>query len=360
MTDVLDHTLVRTRGPEPEPCARCPGTPAPRSAASIWLGHSPTSRSSRRRRCASGGSCSSVASTSTTPADRFRPPVRRADLRPSARRHPAGRLPRDLHRRPGAVTQQLGIAGEKRELKRRYSYTSGWHTDVTPAVNPPAASILRADECPSTAATRRSPTSSPPTRDCPNRCGGSPTSCAPSTTTAPRRPAGHQEHGRLYGRIDENRLVAHHPVVRVIPETGERALFVNPVFTGADRRRQPRREPPPARAVLRPDHAAGVHGAVPVGPSSVAFWDNRATSHLGPQDLDDLDVARALHRVTLIGEVPVGPDGRESELVEGEPFVGISATCTRDELIVRYGRALLAAVRGDAARAGHVSGRRRG
>ncbi len=27
-----------------------------------------------------------------------------------------------------------------------------------------------------------------------------------------------------------------------------------------------------------------------------------------------------MDRVALIGEVPVGPDGRESELVEGEPF----------------------------------------
>jgi taurine dioxygenase len=53
----------------------------------------------------------------------------------------------------------------------------------------------------------------------------------------------------------------------------------------------------------------------------VAFWDNRATAHLGPQDLGQLDVDRVLHRVTLIGEVPVGPDGRASELVEGVPFV---------------------------------------
>ena len=44
------------------------------------------------------------------------------------------------------------------------------------------------------------------------------------------------------------------------------------------------------------------------------------TAHLGPQDIDHLDVPRTLHRVTLIGEVPVGPDGLESERVEGEPF----------------------------------------
>jgi taurine dioxygenase len=54
--------------------------------------------------------------------------------------------------------------------------------------------------------------------------------------------------------------------------------------------------------------------------NSVAFWDNRATAHLGPQDLDDEDVDRVLHRVTLIGEVPVGPDGRPSKLIEGIPF----------------------------------------
>jgi hypothetical protein len=31
-------------------------------------------------------------------------------------------------------------------------------------------------------------------------------------------------------------------------------------------------------------------------------------------------VQRTLHRVTVIGDVPVGPDGRESELVAGRPF----------------------------------------
>jgi alpha-ketoglutarate-dependent sulfate ester dioxygenase len=49
--------------------------------------------------------------------------------------------------------------------------------------------------------------------------------------------------------------------------------------------------------------------------------DNRATAHLGPQDLGHLGVERVLHRVTLIGEIPVGPDGRESEPVEGTRFV---------------------------------------
>jgi taurine dioxygenase len=107
----------------------------------------------------------------------------------------------------------------------------------------------------------------------------------------------------------------------VHPRTGERALFVNPVFVdhivGVS--------PIESRWILeylfaeltRPEYTVRFRWE----PGSVAFWDNRATSHLGPQDLGHLDVERVLHRVTLIGEVPVGPDGRESDLIEGVPFV---------------------------------------
>ena len=110
--------------------------------------------------------------------------------------------------------------------------------------------------------------------------------------------------------------------MRVIPETGERALFVNPVFTG----RIVDVNPDESRRLLelffaqitRPAHTVRFRW----DENSVAFWDNRTTAHLGPQDLDDVDVARVLHRVTLIGEVPIGPDGRESELIEGVPFRG--------------------------------------
>ena len=55
-------------------------------------------------------------------------------------------------------------------------------------------------------------------------------------------------------------------------------------------------------------------------PGSVTVWDNRATAHLAPTDLDHLDVERTLHRVTLIGDRPVGPDGFVSEIVAGREF----------------------------------------
>ena len=55
-------------------------------------------------------------------------------------------------------------------------------------------------------------------------------------------------------------------------------------------------------------------------PGSVAFWDNRAAVHLAPSDHGHLDGARSLYRVTLVGDVPVGPDGRRSVAIEGSPF----------------------------------------
>jgi hypothetical protein len=32
-----------------------------------------------------------------------------------------------------------------------------------------------------------------------------------------------------------------------------------------------------------------------------------------------------MHRVTVVGEVPVGPDGRQSQLVAGKPFAGVTS-----------------------------------
>ncbi len=65
-----------------------------------------------------------------------------------------------------------------------------------------------------------------------------------------------------------------------------------------------------------------VHGAIPLAPGSIAFWDNRATAHLAIPDAGHLDYDRVLYRVTLEGDVPRGVDGRESEPVSGEPFFG--------------------------------------
>jgi alpha-ketoglutarate-dependent taurine dioxygenase len=125
----------------------------------------------------------------------------------------------------------------------------------------------------------------------------------------------------LAQRINANLLVSNHPVVRVHPETGEEALFVNPGFTdhilGVSAVESRRILDLLFEQIARPDYTVRFHWQ----PGSVAFWDNRATAHLGPTDLGHLNVERVLHRVTLIGDWPVGPAGFTSEIVEGKPFL---------------------------------------
>jgi alpha-ketoglutarate-dependent sulfate ester dioxygenase len=221
---------------------------------------------------------------------------------------------------PERFAAQYGIEGEAaKRLRKRYSYTNDWHTDVTPAINPPAGSVLRADVVP--------------------EFGGDTTFtnlvAAYEGLSAPLRrfldgllaehrygagPA-RKGIGPVVNKVtDQKPLVARHPVVRVHPQTGEHALFVNPGFTS--KLVGLRHEESESLLeflfdhIIRPEYTARFRWE----PGSVAFWDNRVTAHLGPQDIDHLDVDRVLHRVTLIGEVPVGPDGLESELVAGEPF----------------------------------------
>ncbi|MFC1434718.1 TauD/TfdA dioxygenase family protein [Streptacidiphilus sp. N1-3] len=219
---------------------------------------------------------------------------------------------------PTRFEERYGKGFREEYRKRQYSYFDGWHTDVTAAVNPPAGSILRAERVPEvggdttwTNLVAAYQGLSAPVRAfvdtlrAEHRYGGS------------GRVAGDSEYAR---RINDNLLVAIHPVVRVHPETGERALFVNPGFTShiVDV------TPSESKQILdllyaeitRPEYTVRLRWEA----GHVAFWDNRATAHLAPRDLEHLDVERRLHRVTLIGDLPVGPDGRSSDLVAGRPF----------------------------------------
>lgn len=219
---------------------------------------------------------------------------------------------------PERFEQRYKDGLQQQQNRRKYSYFGGWHTDVTPAVNPPAGSILRAETVPEhggdttwTNTVAAYEGLSAPVRAFVDGLR------AEHRYGADQSPVGDSGYAR---RVNDNLLVAHHPVVRVHPETGERALFVSPGFTSHILDVTPRE----SRALLqllyeqltRPEYTVRFRWE----PGSVAFWDNRATAHLAPNDLDHLQVERRLHRVTLIGDVPVGPDGRESELISGRPF----------------------------------------
>lgn len=196
---------------------------------------------------------------------------------------------------------------------------TGWHTDVTAAVNPPAASILRGVTIPPyggdtqwTNLVVAYNALSAPLRQFVDGLRGVHRFTAPVGANATR------EFNDLVNRAS---LVSEHPLVRVHPETGERALYVSPSFLKSLKDFAPRESQQILELlwehVVRPEFTVRFKWEA----NSVAFWDNRSTAHLAPTDIFDTDFDRQLYRVTLVGDVPVGPDGQPSVALEGDPVL---------------------------------------
>jgi alpha-ketoglutarate-dependent taurine dioxygenase len=198
---------------------------------------------------------------------------------------------------------------------------NNWHTDVTFVPNPPLGSILRAVSVP------------PYGGD----TGFSNLVAAYEALSPALRtfldglhathdntfPAASREADR-YGAREKFEAVRYesvHPVVRVHPETGERGLFVNINFT----RRIVELSRLESNALLEFLYTHIGNPAFTTrfrwSDHSIAFWDNRAVAHLAPSDVAHLGFERVMHRITLAGDRPVGPDGYVSQAIVGDDFV---------------------------------------
>ena len=109
-----------------------------------------------------------------------------------------------------------------------------------------------------------------------------------------------------------------HPVVRVHPETGERSLLLGHFvkqFVGFNQKES---------AVLfnlLQDRVTKLENTVrwTWAEGDVVIWDNRATQHYAVADFDTQ--VREVRRITVQGDVPVGIDGRESQVLQGDAAV---------------------------------------
>ncbi|MCW2929182.1 MAG: tauD2 [Actinomycetia bacterium] len=106
-----------------------------------------------------------------------------------------------------------------------------------------------------------------------------------------------------------------HPVVRVHPETGERALllgqFVRRILgVGAGDSRH--------LFELFQQHVTRLENTVRWrwAPGDVAVWDNRSTQHYAIDDYGDLP--RKVHRVTIAGDQAASVDGQLSRAIAGD------------------------------------------
>ncbi|WP_199742750.1 TauD/TfdA dioxygenase family protein [Nocardia stercoris] len=111
-----------------------------------------------------------------------------------------------------------------------------------------------------------------------------------------------------------------HPVVRVDPRTGRRGLFVNRGFTshlvGLSRIESDGLLDLLYRHIEQPELTLRHRWRS----GDVLIWDNRATSHYAVDDYGH--TARRVRRVTIAGEIPVGPDGFASQVSE-DPLVTV-------------------------------------
>ena len=196
---------------------------------------------------------------------------------------------------------------------------NNWHTDVTFVHNPPLGSILKAVEIPTyggdTAWTNLVAAYDGLSQPIKELVDGLHAVHRNEILVELGTPQGLA----LRSAFTSSSYWTEHPVVRVHPETGEKALFVNPNFTShivGLRNKE-------SRALLDllyaqiadPRYTVRFHWA----PGSIAFWDNRATAHLAAFDAVPGET-RTLHRITVRGDVPVGPDGFRSEVLEGGAF----------------------------------------
>jgi taurine dioxygenase len=188
-----------------------------------------------------------------------------------------------------------------------------WHTDLTFVVNPALASILRAVNVP----------------DHGGDTMWTDLAAAYQALSAPIRElvdglrAVHVWHdfpGTRASTGGEVVSAAIHPVVRVHPDTGERAIFVSPMHTshivGVTAIESIELLDLLYDQIRRPEFTVRFRWAR----DSIAMWDNRVTAHLGPIDAEFAELERVMERVTIQGDIPYGPDGRFSESLAGDHF----------------------------------------
>ena len=191
-----------------------------------------------------------------------------------------------------------------------------WHTDITFQDSPALMSILHMVACPEQGGDTMWANLyaayeelSPPMQ----------TLCDSITALHDALPHNHPEQ------------MAVHPVVRVHPETGKKALYVNEHFT----RRIVEMNATESDMLLRyltqwvsnPRFTVRYRWT----PGTIAMWDNRCTQHFV---LNDFEGERVIQRVTVMGDQPVGPMEPPYE-----PWVRtgrLSATSRHDRQLFQY------------------------
>jgi taurine dioxygenase len=107
---------------------------------------------------------------------------------------------------------------------------------------------------------------------------------------------------REHGEGKEREYVAEHPVVRTHPETGRRALYVNPAHAARFVGMTEEESRPLLQYLFEHQCRAEFTCRFRWRPGSLAVWDNRCTMHNPINDYHGH--TRRMQRITLAGDVP--------------------------------------------------------
>jgi alpha-ketoglutarate-dependent sulfate ester dioxygenase len=217
-------------------------------------------------------------------------------------------------------------------INSEYGKANQWHTDVTFVANYPAASILRAITLPDYGGSTLWASTAAAYADLPeplkhrtenlwalhsNRydyavgVDGSP----PQT----------DEQKAFRTAFEKPDFRTEHPVVRVHPETGERTLVAGNFirgFVGLDNYESQVLLQLLQRRITLPENTIRWNWEA----GDVAIWDNRATQHRAIDDYDDQ--RRVMHRVTVMGDVPVDVHGQRSRVISGPPLQALKTAAS--------------------------------
>ena len=192
-----------------------------------------------------------------------------------------------------------------------------WHTDLTFQDKPALMSILHMVTCPDSGGDTMWT----------NLCAAYDELSEPMKSLCDGLSALHDAHAH-----DHAEQTAIHPVVRVHPETGRKALYVNEHFTRRivemNATESDALLPMLTRWVANPRFTVRYHWT----PGTIAMWDNRATQHFV---LNDFVGERIIQRVTVMGD-----DVQPAQSSPWQPWFvqdgTISATSRHDRQLYRH------------------------
>ncbi|MRH91103.1 taurine catabolism dioxygenase [Nocardia sp. SYP-A9097] len=206
-------------------------------------------------------------------------------------------------------------------IDSEYGRANSWHTDVTFVDRIPKASILRAVHLPAYGGSTTWASTVAAYNSLPDSLKALVENLRARHTNAydyaADRSDSHapNDQGKAYrAEFESTYYETEHPVVRVHPVTGERALLLGHFvknFVGLTAAESAALFQLLQNRVTKLENTTRWNWQL----GDVAIWDNRATQHYA---IDDYDTQpRRLTRITLAGDIPVDIHGNESTIITG-------------------------------------------